>query len=169
MLCVAEFSNQSDWMSDYLLGLFSKLNHWAWMFLLWRSQCFDGDQSSILYYNFHALNQTPYEKETSETFRSMEILPQRDFSTLCQHFKWWCQKNIQTFLLLSHLIILSVSNRLILTNFLGKCDDKCPLVAAFIGSAAWDLFESIKTIEAPMMPLLFNQHLTSNLVKSLKR
>ena len=61
------------------------------------------------------------------------------------------------------------SCRLILTNFLGKSGDRCPLTAAVSVSAAWDLFESIKTIEAPVMPLLLNRHLTDNLVHNLKR
>ncbi len=61
------------------------------------------------------------------------------------------------------------ARRLILTNYLSKAGEKSRLVAAMSVSAAWNLFESMKTIEAPIVPLLFNNRLASHLVDSVKR
>lgn len=58
---------------------------------------------------------------------------------------------------------------LILTNYLAKTGRDCRMVAAMSVSAAWNPFESFKTLEEPVNKFLFNRLLTSNLVENVRK
>ncbi|CAI9739203.1 Hypothetical predicted protein [Octopus vulgaris] len=53
---------------------------------------------------------------------------------------------------------------MIMTGYLAKCGENAVFQAAMAVSAAWDSFESSKTLEQPINYLLFNKYLARNLV-----
>lgn len=59
---------------------------------------------------------------------------------------------------------------MILFNYLAKTGKECGLIAGMIVSVAWNVFESINTIEAPgLNKHLLNRTLAKGLVENFKR
>ena len=66
-------------------------------------------------------------------------------------------------LLLSNCLFKSFFS-MIMTGYLAKFGENASFQAAMAVSAAWDTFESSKTLEQPINYLLFNKYLARNLV-----
>jgi abhydrolase domain-containing protein 1/3 len=58
---------------------------------------------------------------------------------------------------------------LLLTNYVAAKGRDTHLVGAMAISAAWDVFATSKVLEEPLNALLFNRHLTENLLDHLTK
>lgn len=76
-----------------------------------------------------------------------------------------CWNSFEKVLILCHsLTDCFLFFSMIMTGYLAKFGENASFLAAMAVSAAWDSFESSKTLEQPINYLLFNKYLARNLV-----